>query len=99
MLFVGMLVMLCVPFLRPFRWSWLWLTYVIPVIPLFAMWDGMVSCLRVYSKRELHELVAGLEGGERFEWEIGTIALSPSPAAATYLIGTPRRATAARPAG
>lgn len=99
MLFVALPVMLCVPFLRPFRWSWLLLTYVIPVIPLFVMWDGLVSCLRVYSPGELHELLAGLEGAERFEWEIGRIGLPPGPLQATYLIGTPRRVAAARAAG
>lgn len=83
-------VMLAVPFLRPLRWSWLLFTYVIPLIPLLVLWDGLVSCLRVYSQAELAEMVAGLEGGDRFDWEIGSIAMPPSPAAATYLIGTPR---------
>ena len=91
MLFVAIPVMLSVPFLRPFQWSWLPLTYIVPVIPLFVMWDGFVSCLRVYSADELRELVAGLEGGDRFDWEIGRIATPPAPAAATYLIGVPRK--------
>jgi hypothetical protein len=90
MLFVPIAVMLCVPFLRPFRSSWLPLTYIVPLIPLFVMWDGFVSCLRVYSPDELRELVAGLEGGDRFDWEIGTIPLHPAPAPATYLLGVPR---------
>jgi len=90
MLTVFIPVMLSIPFLRPFRWSWLLFTYVLPVIPLFVMWDGLVSCLRVYSKDELREMVAGLEGGDRFDWEIGTIAMPPSPAPAIYCIGTPR---------
>ena len=86
--FVPLVVALAVPFLRPFRWGWLPLTYLIPVIPLFVMWDGFVSCLRVYSEDELHELVASLEGGDRFDWEIGTLPLRPAPA--SYLIGVAR---------
>ena len=90
MLLVPIPVMLAVPFLRPFRGSWLLFTYVIPLIPLLVLWDGLVSCLRVYSQAELAELVAGLEGGDRFAWEIGSIVMRPSPAGATYLIGIPR---------
>ena len=85
-------VMLSIPFLRPFRWNWLLFTYVIPIIPLFVMWDGLVSCLRVYSKEELQAMIDSIEGGDRFDWEIGNIAMSPSPAAAIYCIGTPRPA-------
>ena len=92
MLMVAIPVMLSVPFLRPFRWSWLLFTYLIPIIPLFVMWDGFVSCLRVYSKDELREMVDTLEGGDRFDWEIGDIAMPPSPAPAIYCIGTPRSA-------
>jgi len=88
MLLNPLLMMLAVPFLRPFRWSWLPLTYLIPVIPLFVMWDGLVSCLRVYSEGELRDLVASLERGDRFEWEIGELPRRPAPA--SYLIGVPK---------
>ncbi len=78
-------VLAMVPFLRPFRWEWLLFTYVIPLIPLLVLWDGMVSCLRVYSPDELRELVNGLDG---FEWDIGTFPL-PFPGYGTYLVGKP----------
>ena len=90
MLFASIPVMLAVPFLRPFRWAWLPLTYLVPVIPLFVSWDGFVSCLRVYSPDELRELIASLDGGDRFYWEIGTIPMPPSPVGATYVYGVPR---------
>ena len=89
-LFAPLAVCVALPFLRPFHWSWLLFTYLIPVIPLFVLWDGLVSCLRVYSIAELGDLVRGLEGGERFDWDIGHIALPPVPAPAIYCIGTPR---------
>lgn len=94
MIFVAVPVMISVPFLRPFRWSWLLFTYIIPIIPLFVMWDGLVSCLRVYSKAELQGMIDGLAGGDAFDWEIGEISMSPSPAPAIYCIGTPRRGAA-----
>ncbi len=85
MLGVPFAVLAMVPFLRPFRWEWLLFTYVIPLIPLLVLWDGMVSCLRVYSPDELRELVNGLDG---FEWDIGTFPL-PFPGYGTYLVGKP----------
>jgi hypothetical protein len=90
MLFVWLPVMLVVPLLRPFRWSWLVFTYLVPLIPLLVVWDGLVSCLRLYSPAELRALIDQLDGGERFDWEIGEIPLPPVPAGATVLIGTPR---------
>lgn len=96
-LFIFLPVMLAVPFLRPFRWAWVPLTYVIPVIPLFVMWDGFVSCLRVYSPDELRALVARLDGGERFDWEIGTLPLALSSLRATYVVGVPRGDAPLRP--
>ncbi len=34
------------PFIRPFRWSRLALTYGMPVIPALSLFDGIVSQLR-----------------------------------------------------
>jgi len=86
MMGVPFAVLAMVPFLRPFRWAWIPLTYLVPVIPLFVFWDGLVSCLRVYSPAELRELVQGLDA---FDWDIGTFPL-PFPGHGTYLVGTPR---------
>jgi hypothetical protein len=83
--------LLVTPFLRPFRWSRLLWTYILPVIPLVLLFDGIVSCLRVYSPSELAELVAGISDGDNFEWEIGEERSGLLPI--TYLIGWPRQAT------
>jgi hypothetical protein len=90
--FVGVLigtvmVFLAAPFLRPFRFSRLVFSYVIPLVPLFLLWDGIVSCLRVYSPDELRALVSQL-GETEYDWDIGTTQVGPG--VATYLIGTPR---------
>lgn len=82
-------VLLLMPTIRPLRASWLLFTYVIPLVPLLVFWDGIVSCLRVYSPDELKALVATLDGGESFRWEIGRIRLGRAPVHATYLVGTP----------
>ncbi len=78
------------PRIRPFRWSRLLFTYLIPAIPLLGLFDGIVSMLRIYSPRELREMVARIPGHDRFEWDIGTLAVKGSPIGLTYLIGAPR---------
>lgn len=85
---IPLAVLALVPLMRPFRWAWLPLTYLVPVLPFVIGWDGTVSCLRVYSPAQLRELVEGLDS---FEWEIGTFGL-PIPGRGTYLLGLPRRA-------
>lgn len=84
-------VLLALPFLRPFRWSWLLWGWLLPVIPLATTWDATVSVLRIYSERELRELIASVNGSDRYDWEIGRAHFAPSPLRGTTLIGTPRR--------
>ncbi len=93
-LFAPLTFALALPFLRPFRWIWLPFTYLVPILPLFVLWDGLVSCLRVYSTRELEEIVGSLEPRHRdaYDWDIGRIRLPGPPAYATYLVGVPRAA-------
>lgn len=89
-----LVVLLTAPFARPFRWSRVLLTYVLPVIPLAALWDGVMSCLRTYSTAELQQMVAEL-GDTDYDWQIGATRRWPYPVPITYLIGCPR--AAARP--
>ncbi len=89
MLMTPISVTLSMPLWRPFRWPWILLTWVLPLMQPFVLWDGIVSWLRIYSVPELRELVAGIDAPD-WDWEIGTIKLGEAPAHATYLIGTPR---------
>jgi len=82
-------VLLVMPTIRPLRASWRLFTYVIPLVPLLVFWDGIVSCLRVYSPAEMNALVATLGEGDSFRWEIGRTRLGWTPAYATCLVGTP----------
>jgi hypothetical protein len=91
-LMLGWVFMLfvCTPLIRPFRWSRLFWTYLVPVIPLVLLFDGIVSCLRTYSLRELDEIVGTLAANE-YQWEIGE---STGKVPITYLIGCPRELAA-----
>lgn len=85
---VGLVVVfIATPFVKPFRFSRLLFTYLIPLMPLCVLWDGLVSCLRAYSPDELRALVSQLDD-TTYEWDIGHLPLGPGKA--TYLIGTPR---------
>jgi len=81
----------CTPWIRPFRWSRLLWTYLIPIIPLVFLFDGLVSCLRTYRPQELREIVDKLTAGE-YQWEIGEHSSGKAPI--TYLIGYPRACVA-----
>jgi hypothetical protein len=88
MLFSPLTVLLITPFIRPFSFWRLLFTYLVPVIPLFVLWDGMVSALRIYSVQEMEELVSSLKNKERFDWQTGR--LRKGPGVILYLIGTRR---------
>jgi len=88
-LLMPLAMLLLTPLIRPFRWSRILLTYLLPLIPLLALFDGTVSMLRIYSPEELREMVAGIPGSESFEWDIGTQPVRGSPVGLTYLIGLP----------
>lgn len=89
MLLVPHVVWLVTPFIRPFRWSRLLLTYVFPVIPTVAFVDGVVSCLRTYTPDELRELAESVDGAMGYEWTAGYAGGGPIPM--TYLLGMPVR--------
>ncbi len=75
------------PWIRPFCWSRLLWTYLIPIIPFVLLFDGVVSCLRTYRPQELREMVGQLTAPE-YRWEIGEDLTGK--AAITYLIGYPQ---------
>jgi len=77
------------PLIRPFRWSRLLCTYVLPIIPLVLLFDGVVSCLRTYSPLELREMIKKLPGSE-YQWKVGEYSKASGQVPITYLIGYPR---------
>lgn len=87
-LFIFPFIILAVtPFIRPFRLSRLFFTYIIPLLPLCIMWDGMVSILRLYSPAMLRQLTVAIPA-EGYIWQTGK-ATHWSGAKVIYLIGYP----------
>ena len=83
------LLFLLTPWIRPFRWSQLFWTYVLPVIPAVLLFDGVVSCLRTYRPEELKKMVEKLTAS-KYEWEVGEHSTGPRGIPITYLMGYPR---------
>jgi hypothetical protein len=77
----------CTPWIRPFRWSRLLWTYLLPIIPFVLLFDGVVSCLRTYRPQEMLEIVDGLKANN-YRWEAGELPTRFVPI--TYLVGYPR---------
>ena len=86
MLFSPISVLLTTPFIRPFKFGRILFTYLIPIVPLFVLWDGIVSSLRTYSVKEMNTLVESLNGTEKYDWEINKVKSGPS--VVLYLLGT-----------
>jgi hypothetical protein len=90
-------VLLLTPFVRPFRWSRLLFTYVIPLIPLLVLFDGTMSLLRIYLEDDLRQLVSSVSGQETFAWDIGTTRIRGNWIGITHLVGVPRNEGVGRP--
>jgi hypothetical protein len=89
MCFAPLWVLIFTPFIRPFRWSRILWTYVIPIVPMLGLFDGMVSCARTYSVSELSKLVEDFRD-RGYAWDIGEEKVAHSPVPITYLIGYPK---------
>ncbi len=80
--------MLFTPFVRPFRWSRLALTYALPIVPALFTFDGVVSSLRSYTLAELRAMTRSMQR-EDYRWEVGQVRHPLLPTRVTYLLGLP----------
>lgn len=78
-------VLLLTPMIKPMSFHRFLFTYIFPVVPLFVMWDGILSCLRTYSVEEMNDLIKQVKNHESYEWNIGKV--KKGPAVVLYLIG------------
>lgn len=88
-------VLLMTPLIRPFKWSRLAFTYLIPAIPLFTFWDGLVSVLRTYSVDEMQNMAGSLQNRDSFDWESGES--KSGQVTVPYLSGYPKQGQQTKP--
>jgi len=84
-LFIPLLVLLMMPFTRPIRILSIAFTYLVPLLPLIILWDGVVSSFRSYTQSEMQALTQDLSS---FRWEIGVL-YGPHREHVAYLLGMP----------
>ncbi|MEO8150859.1 MAG: class I SAM-dependent methyltransferase [Bacteroidia bacterium] len=77
------------PFFKPFKISRLFFTYIIPLIPLYTMWDGFVSVLRLYDPKELLQ-IAKETNADNYVWKEGKVK-NKWGIHASYIIGYPAK--------
>ncbi len=82
------LLVVLTPFFRPMRLSTLLFTYLIPLIPLFTVWDGVMSVLRLYEPAELLEIAKKIQP-DRYDWQSGKLK-NRLGLRVTYLVGFPK---------
>lgn len=87
LIFHPILFFMFTPFFKPFRFSRLLLTYIIPIIPFCTVWDGIVSIIRLYNPNELLKIAHEVDT-ENYFWETGK-KRSNLGLKVTYLIGYP----------
>lgn len=89
-IFSTLLFIFIIPlFTRPVKFSRFFYTYIIPLIPLFALFDGVVSMLRMYTPEELLRLAEEAEP-EKYIWKSGKLKHRLGTYV-TYLIGYPKK--------
>lgn len=87
MLLSPVAVLLMTPFIKPFKPDRIFFTYLLPVLPLVILWDGIISVLRTYTVTELKNMIAELSNKERFNWEVDIAKGKKN--GILYLLGTP----------
>ena len=81
-------VLISTPFIRPLSIGRIVFTYLIPIVPIFVWWDGLVSVLRTYSEKELNAMIAKLKNGDSFVWEVSFV--KNGPIKIYYVLGVPK---------
>lgn len=89
MLLTPLIALFLTPGIRPFRWSRIIFTYLIPIIPLVICFDGIVSVLRTYTPDELLQMASDADR-ENYVWEAGEEKSPKTPVPVVYLIGYPK---------
>lgn len=87
-IFYPIAFLLFTPFFKPFSLSRLIFTYLIPLIPIYTIWDGCVSVLRMYNSQELLS-IANQTNSNNYSWKAGKMK-NKYGIHSTYLIGYPK---------
>jgi len=82
------MVLFMTPFVKPLTWRQIVFTYLIPVIPICYAWDGQASLPRMYTLKDLDQLLEGLGSGS-FAWQKGHAVKKNGKKQGIFLLGLP----------
>lgn len=72
---------------RLVRCGFMWAS---PIALMAALWDGLVSTMRIYEEADLRRLIAGVPGADTFEWRFGRYPVTRL-GDGVWCMGLPRR--------
>lgn len=84
------MVLFMTPFAKSLSLKQLLFTYLIPVIPICYAWDGQASLPRMYTMKDMDELLKGLES-DNYSWNKGKAFKTNGKAMGAYLLGMPNK--------
>ena len=87
--FIALAVLFLMPLVRPMRLSYLFFTYLVPLLPLIIFWDGLVSHLRSYTIAELEDFTRRVDA-TGYDWSIQRVTMGGG-ARGTLLVGMPEQ--------
>jgi hypothetical protein len=69
-IFLPVAVILSAPFVKPFRWTRILFTYIIPVLPVIMVIDGCIGLLKLYNPKDLNKLTSSIKVPD-YKWTTG----------------------------
>jgi len=86
---VPLTILLTAPFVKPFRFSRLIFTYLVPVLPIVTFIDGSLALMKLYSPEDLDELVSKIKVS-KYQWKSGKLD-NGRGGKIIYLLGHPQQ--------
>lgn len=87
-LLVPFLVLLITPFIKERRFLRIFFTYIVPIVPIGCLWDGVISNFKTRSQSQLQRLIKVIEPVPNFRFELGSFHII-GPLMGTFLLGLP----------
>jgi hypothetical protein len=85
---VFVMVFFLTPLVRPLTFRQIFFTYLVPIIPVFYAWDGLMSVPRIYTFKDLETLTADLQD-PGYTWKMGHGTKANGKKLGVYLLGMP----------
>jgi hypothetical protein len=72
LIFTPVIFFFTTPFFKPFSFTRLFFTYIIPIVPVMTTWDGLVSILRMHTPKHMINMTNEINA-PGYVWKAGSI--------------------------